>query len=150
VPTKGACGLPRNHAIHTVAIGLPGAHDWKTCKVPAKPKEQKPIAARSDKMDAFYKNERIPLVELVIARANGQCEIQSPWCDRISDWNPITVHEIATRGREGGIMAPGVNTPENCVAACLYCNRAMSENADWAEEHGFLKPASAVVETPIE
>lgn len=141
---KGRCGVGRNHAVHIKALGHPAYHDWNECKVSSEPKKQKPIAPRSERMDEFYKTERIPLVEFVIARAGGQCEIVSPWHERVADWNPITVHEIRTRGREGGIMAEGVNDPDNCVAACLRCNQACSENPEWAESKGWLLPASEV------
>lgn len=140
----GKCGVGINHPTHIKALGHPAYHSWADCKVAKEPKERKAITPRSEKMAEFYKNERIPLNEFVIARAGGQCEIVSPWHERIADWNPITVHEIRTRGREGGIMAEGVNDPDNCVAACLRCNQAMSENADWAEAHGWLLPASEV------
>lgn len=139
---RGRCGAARGHAVHIKALGLPDYHDWETCKIPDEPKKPKALKPRSDKMATFYSEQRIPLVQLVLARAGNRCEVVSPWHERESDWNPVDVHEIATRGREGGIMAPGVNTPENCVAACRRCHDAISNNPDWAEEHGFLRPAS--------
>lgn len=142
---KGKCGVGKNHAVHIKALGHPAYHEWETCKVGKEPARRQPIAARSTEMADYYMQERIPLVEYVIARDGGQCQIVSPWHERVADWNPLTVHEIRTRGREGGIMAEGVNDPANCVAACLRCNQAVSENADWAEAHGWLLPASEVV-----
>lgn len=142
---RGRCGAARGHAVHIKALGLPDYHDWESCKVPNEPKKRKPIAPRSEKMAEFYEEHRRPTVELVLIRDNYECQIMSPWHERIADWNPATVHEIASRGREGGIMAEGVNDPANCVTACLRCNQAMQENPDWAEEHGWLKPASAVI-----
>jgi hypothetical protein len=144
VSAKGRCGAGRNHPIHVRALGLPGNHDWSTCKVPPEPKKPKAIPSRSEKMQTFYTEQRIPLVQLVLARAGYRCEVLSPYHERESDFNPVDVHEIATRGREGGIMAEGVNTPENCVAACRRCHDAISNDPDWAEEHGFLLPASPV------
>ncbi len=113
-------------------------------KLPKQPKPRTRLAQRSPKMAAFMVEERIPLVQAVLARSLGQCEVLSPWHERPADWNPVDVHEIATRGREGGIRAPGVNTMENCVAACRRCHEAITDNPEWAEAHGFLLPASIV------
>lgn len=113
-------------------------------KLPKEPKRRKAIAQRSDKMQAFYEEQRIPLVQAVLARALGRCEVVSPWHERVSDWNPVDVDEIATRGREGGIMAEGVNTMENCVAMCRRCHEAKSTDPQWFIEHGYLVPASDV------
>ncbi len=110
------------------------------------PKQRKAMNQRSEKMQEFYEDKRIPLVLGVLARSQGRCEVLSPWHERVSDWNPVDVHEIATRGREGGIMAEGVNTPENCVAACRRCHEAITDNPEWAEANGWLKPASATTE----
>lgn len=141
---KGKCGVGRNHAVHIKALGHPAYHDWELCKVGKEPAKRQPIAARSEKMAEFYRTDRRELIDRVNARDGFQCVILSPWHERLADWNPLTVHEIRTRGREGGIMAEGVNTDENCVSACLRCNQAMSENADWAEAHGWLLPASGL------
>ncbi len=111
-------------------------------KLPKPPKPRAYLKPRSAKMAAFVKDERIPLVQAVLARSLGQCEVMSPWHERVSDWNPVDVHEIATRGREGGIMAEGVNTMENCVAACRRCHEAITNEPEWAESAGWLKPAS--------
>ncbi len=129
------CGKKRTHLDHT-----DGVCDYDP--LPVVPKARKRVNARSVKMAAFYQQQRIPLVDLVNARDGWRCVIMSPWHDRLSDWNPLTVHEIRTRGREGGIMAAGVNEPDNCVSACKLCNDAMNENPEWAEAHGWLKPAS--------
>lgn len=139
---RGRCGAARGHAVHIKALGHPQYHDWAGCKIPPEPKKPKAIAPRSEKMQEFYVTQRVPLVQLVLARANGRCEVLSPYHERESDWNPVDVHEIATRGREGGIMAEGVNTPENCIAACRRCHEAISNDPDWAESKGFLRPAS--------
>lgn len=141
---RGRCGAAKGHAIHIKALGLPGNHSWESCKIPKEPKAPKPIAKRSDKMQDFYETERIPLVLAVLARAGYRCEVLSPYHERESDFNPVDVHEIATRGREGGIMAPGVNTEENCIVACRRCHEAIGNDPDWAESKGFLRPASEV------
>lgn len=138
----GRCGVGVNHPVHLKALGIPGYHSWESCRLPVEPKPQKPMAKRSDKMQDFYETERIPLVLAVLARAGYRCEVLSPYHERESDFNPVDVHEIATRGREGGIRAPGVNTEENCIAACRRCHEAITNDPDWAESKGFLRPAS--------
>lgn len=132
------CTKGRNHLDHSR-----GLCEYLAAK--AKPKEAKQLAPRSPKMSTFYREERLPLNEAVMARDGYQCIVLSPWHERLADYNPLTVHEIATRGREGGIRAPGVNTMENCVSACLRCNQAISENPEWALEHGWLRPASPLL-----
>ncbi len=136
------CGKGINHLDHSRGV-------CAFVKLAKEPKPVKPLAQRSQRMAEFYREERIPLVQLVMARAGGRCEVLSPWHERESDWNPVDAHEIATRGREGGIMADGVNTPENCVAACRRCHQAITDNPDWAESAGWLKPASATREEAI-
>lgn len=131
------CGKARSHFDHSR-----GVCEYEA--TPRQPKPRKDLNHRSEKMATFYREERIPLIEQVIARDGNRCMILSPWHERLADWNPITVHEIATRGREGGIRAAGVNEADNCVTACLRCNQACSENPEWAEAHGWLKPASPI------
>lgn len=133
----GRCGRKRAHLDHSRGV-------CEYVALAAEPKKRKAVNPMSDDMKAFVVEERRPLREQVFARDGWQCVILSPWHERLADWNPLTVHEKATRGREGGIRAEGVNTLENCVSACLRCNVAMSENPDWAEAHGWLLPASEV------
>lgn len=120
------CGLVKNNSIHTYD------HDYVK-----PPKEQKRtyLNPRSEAMKEFYSEERIPLVLEVLERDNGRCQIRAPGCHRYAD----TVHEILTRGRAGGIRALGVNTAENCVAACAHCNRWVGEHPREAEAMGMLE-----------
>jgi hypothetical protein len=109
--------------------------DYHEYEPPYQETKRKPLKPRSDEMQTFYEEDRIPLVIAVLERDEGRCKIEAPGCHRYAD----TVHEIKTRGRFGGIRAPGVNTMENCLAACAHCNRYVSEHSEWAEINGFLE-----------
>lgn len=97
------------------------------------------IAPRSDKMVAFYAEERVPLALEVLARDGYICQLRTPAHKVTSESNPMTVHEVKTRGRHGGIRAPGVNVAANCKAACQLCNGWASEHPQEAEAMGILE-----------
>lgn len=90
-------------------------------------------------MAAFYRDERVPLIEQVMARAGGQCEVK--WDERCRG-RAEGVHEILTRGRGGGIRGDGVNTMENCLAACHWCNEQVSLHSTEALARGLIRKGS--------
>lgn len=61
-------------------------------------------------------------------RGPVQCEV--PWCVRWAD----DAHEVLTRARGGSIT-----DPDNIRAVCRPCHDAITAEAPWAYEIGFLK-----------
>jgi hypothetical protein len=102
-------------------------------------KRSAPLPYRSAKTAKVYREQRVPLVQAMLAA--------QPWCQVRWDENcrghAEGLHEVLSRGRGGSIVRE-----DNCVAACHYCNGAVSDNPAEAEARGFLKksghPAKAV------
>lgn len=97
------------------------------------------LKARSPKTAKVYRTERVPLVQDILA-ARRFCEIR--WdanCRTLAEG----LHEILSRGRGGSITDEA-----NVLAACHYCNGAVSDNPAQAEARGFLaksgRPSKAV------
>ena len=90
------------------------------------------LRPRSDKTAAVYRRQRVPLVQEILA-GRPFCEIR--WdasCRGVSEG----VHEVLSRGRGGSITDKA-----NCIAACHYCNGAVSDNPAEAEGRGWLSKA---------
>lgn len=134
-----ACQKKRSHLDHSRGVCRyekpPGAFATKP---------RKRVNPRSAVMKAFYTEERIPLVKAVLIRDSWNCRIKAPGCTV----RATTVHEVKTRGRFGGIRAPGVNTLENAYAACERCNGYVSEHAVWAKENGWLASSTGRGDLP--
>lgn len=128
--TCDSCGQKRTHLDHSRGV----------CEYAKPPsafasKPRKRPNPRSVVMAAFYREQRVPLVKAVLIRDGGLCQLHSPVCVKGGE---MTVHEVKTRGRFGGIRAKGVNVMENCYTACGPCNSYASEHPRWAEANGFL------------
>jgi hypothetical protein len=67
---------------------------------------------------------------LVAKYGTGPVQCEVPWCVRWAD----DAHEILTRARGGSIT-----DPDNIRAVCRTCHDAITDEAPWAYEIGFLK-----------
>jgi len=97
------------------------------------------IAPRSKKTAEVYATVRVPLVVAYLA--------EHPWCqikwDSHCNGRAEGLHEVLSRGRGGSITDKA-----NGLAACHYCNGAVSDHPAEAEDRGFLvksgRPSKAV------
>jgi hypothetical protein len=90
------------------------------------------LKARSAKTAKIYRDKRVPLVQDILA-VRRLCEIR--W-DENCGVRSEGLHEILSRGRGGSIT-----DEPNVLAACHYCNGAVSDNPAEAEARGFLLPS---------
>lgn len=92
------------------------------------PKQQKPLRARSVKVETVYRTVRRDLVADMLA--DGQL------CVRCVSAQATEVHELLSRARLGRI-----DDPENCVPLCHDCHSWITTHPADAEATGWSLPS---------
>lgn len=92
------------------------------------------LKPRSDKTAKKYREERVPLVQRLLA--------ERPWCEACKifaeadgrTWyriNPSSdLHEIVSRGRSGGVNSDEWLDPDNILCVCRPCHNRITDNKD--------------------
>jgi hypothetical protein len=106
--------------------------------------QKKKLAPRSKKAEKLYREKRKPLVEKLLE--------QRPWCEACEAFAKLDgleffrvqpskdLHEMATRGRTGGIHSDEWLDEDNIMCVCRNChNRITQDNNQEATKLGFLK-----------
>lgn len=87
------------------------------------------LRRRSDKRQAMYETQRIPLVRRILAE-RPFCEARWPGCTRRSE----DVHEIVSRARGGSIL-----DEDNVKALCRHCHDEVTGNPQKAHLLGLSR-----------
>lgn len=90
---------------------------------------------RSKKTEKLYREERIPFVQKILS--------ERPICELCNKAESVDVHEIASRGRTGGVRSDEWLKEECVLGLCRKCHTFITNNPLWAEENGFLIPSSS-------
>lgn len=123
------CGQIRSGARH----GLDGDHEFEAPPRAGFGSQRKPIRARSEKQEDYYREERRPAVEKAVGDGRRPCQMRIEGvCTRYVQG----IHESATRGRFGGLRAGFESGPT--FDACHACNDWCSTHPVEARERGFL------------
>lgn len=104
-------------------------------KTPLK-RSRKPIARRSKKTAALYRNERVLFVKAYL-QMNRACVIREKNCFGLAQ----DVHERTSRSAVGAIV-PGEKAREQgqvFFAVCRACHDYLHLHPRWAKEEGWLE-----------
>ena len=113
------------------------------------------IKRRSDKMQEFYEEKRIPFVEDFLRR-HQYCMFQL-WLigDDIYESPPLShaatrsvtscgrraddIHEIVPRGRGGNAAPEGDGSEKNFLSLCRTHHSFITQNPKWSKDRGYTK-----------
>jgi 5-methylcytosine-specific restriction protein A len=73
------------------------------------------------------------VVELILTRSGGNCEIIAEGCKLAAD----QIHHRRPRAM-GGTLRPETNTASNGLACCRTCHNRTESFRNWAKGNGFI------------
>lgn len=103
---------------------------------------RKRIKPRSDKTQELYETERIPLVVKLLAE-RPFCQA----CERVNRFlniplgylrRSVDLHEVATRGRTGGVQGDAWLDPDNILCVCRECHMWITDHPTESKELGLV------------
>jgi hypothetical protein len=110
----------------------------QAARIPKKPKEEKGINKRSEKLKELFKGY-LKLVKIFLARPeNVTCKIDMPGCTKLA----TCVHHVS--GRTGTKL----KDEKDWMASCESCNLWVEVNDGKARELGFKKSRLGKVNKP--